>query len=205
MKRIAIIDYGAGNIFSVAVAVRKFDADAFLTRDPSVLKNVSRIILPGVGAFGDGMENLLKTGMAGALKEEIAAGKEFLGICLGFQMLFSWSEEGDCAGLGVMRGRVVRFRPPDPSLPVPHMGWNRVGYTGSPPPVARGIPDDSWFYFAHSYHVVPEDPAVIAGRTDYGGRFVSFVRTGNVTGVQFHPEKSGSFGLRFIRQFVEGE
>jgi len=199
---VAIINYGSGNLYSVYMAVKACGAESFLIEKPEELKKASCVILPGVGAFGDGIENLKKTGMFGAINDYIRSGKQFLGICLGFQFLFSWSEEGNCEGLGFLGGKVIRFSFENSVLDVPHMGWNKVAVVTPDYKIFDGIPENSYFYFAHSYYPVPEDNSVIAGVTEYGVRFSSMIKSDNVVGVQFHPEKSGRSGLQFLKNFL---
>lgn len=199
----AIVDYGAGNIYSVYTAVKKCGASPFLTSRPADLEKADRIILPGVGAFGDGMKSMHALGLVECLQAEIARGKPFLGICLGLQMLFSWSEEGNCSGLNVLAGKVVRFVLPEKDFTVPHMGWNQVTLSDTHRDFFAGFPESAYFYFAHSYYVCPEKTEDIAGTTEYGLKFTCLVRRGNIVGVQFHPEKSGENGLRFLSNFLK--
>lgn len=206
---IAIVDYGMGNIRSVAKAFAKIGAEATVTSDPAVVINSRGIVLPGVGAFRDCMRNLDRLRLLDTIAKEIAKGKPYLGICLGLQILFTESEEfGVCKGLDLCRGRVVRFRfagddcTGTTGLKVPHMGWNTVAFTRSTP-VVGGIPDRSYFYFVHSYYVAPEDDTIIAGRTEYGIDFTSMVWSDNIVATQFHPEKSQDVGLRLLEGFSQ--
>lgn len=211
---IAIVDYGMGNIRSVEKGFLKMGADARITADPRVISDAEGIVLPGVGAFKDCMRNLERLRLLGVIVKEIEKGKPYLGICLGLQILFSESEEfGFCRGLEVLKGRVVRFRfePEEPArsetdscrgLKIPHMGWNTARMSRTPPPF-REIPDDTYFYFVHSYYVVPEEEGVIASRTEYGLDFVSMVWKDNVIATQFHPEKSQGAGLKVLKGFNE--
>ncbi len=197
-----IIDYDIGNVYSVYTAVRNCGGAPVLTKDPGQVIGADRIILPGVGAFGDGMDNLRRLGLVDPILEAIRREKPFLGICVGLQALFAWSEEGGCAGLNVFDGRVRRFSAEELKLPVPHMGWNRVHPVEPVHPLWQDVPAGSFFYFAHSYYVSPEDAGLTAATTDYGLKFASAVRRGNLVGVQYHPEKSGAAGLQFLSNFL---
>jgi glutamine amidotransferase len=200
---IAIIDYDMGNLKSVHKAFESVGHRATVTRDPKVIADASHVVLPGVGAFGDCMRNLERYGLVGPVLGALRAGKPFLGICLGFQLLFSESEEfGTHRGLGVIPGRVVRFASGGSAIPmkVPHMGWNSIAI-GKGSPVLNGVPNGAFMYFVHSYFVVPDDPSVACTMTDYGRPFVSSVARDNIFACQFHPEKSQSAGLRIIRNF----
>ena len=200
---IAIVDYDMGNLKSVQKAFEAVGHLAAVTRDPKAIADASHVVLPGVGAFGDCMRNLERYGLVEPVTKAIAAGKPFLGICLGFQLLFSESEEfGTHRGLGVIPGKVVRF-PSNGSpahLKVPHMGWNAIAI-GKRPPVLEGVPDGAFMYFVHSYYVVPDDRAVACTMTDYGTPFVSSIARDNIFACQFHPEKSQAEGLKIIRNF----
>jgi glutamine amidotransferase len=196
---IAVIDYGMGNLRSVEKALEKVGADVKVSRDPDDVRRASAMVLPGVGAFGNAMENLGKRGLVDVIKQEAAAGKPFLGICLGLDLLFEESDEhGLHQGLGILPGR-VELLPTD--LKIPHIGWNQVGVRKESP-LLKGIPDGSYFYFVHSYAVVPARESDILCTTDYGGEFVSAVARDNVAAFQFHPEKSSSLGLSILRNFV---
>ena len=201
---IAVLDYDAGNLTSVACAVRHLGHEPEITRDPEVLRSAERIIFPGVGAAGSSMESLASLGLAAALSEAHAAGKPILGICIGCQVVFSSSEEDggtDC--LGLLEGEAVRFRFPEGiQRKVPHMGWNEVNFTAAHP-VLEGIAAGSQFYFVHSYHVEPADPGVSLGTATYGGiDFTAAVAKDNLLAVQFHAEKSGPAGLRLLDNFL---
>ena len=199
---ICIVDYGMGNLRSVQKGFEKVGAAAKICAHPGDLAGCDKLVLPGVGAFRDAIHELQRLEFVEPIRAHIAADKPFLGICLGLQLLFDVShEDGTWDGLGVLRGEVVRF-PETPGLKVPHMGWNNVSPVNDPPLVA-GIPRDEFFYFVHSYYVVPQDESVIAGRTDYGRPFTSAVRRGNLYATQFHPEKSQSRGLQLLRNFAE--
>ena len=197
---IAIIDYGMGNLKSVTNALEKLGANAVVTRDKKTIDSAGAIILPGVGAFGKCIENLEGFGLLGFLKEKIAEGKQYMGICLGMQILFESSEEAPgIAGMGAIKGTVPRFTVDEK---VPHMGWNGVEIVQKTP-VLEGIRNGEHFYFVHSYYCAPSDPAVIATKTTYGGReFCSSVRTGNIFACQFHPEKSQRAGLKLLQNFI---
>ncbi len=207
-SRIAVVDYGMGNLRSVAKALEHVAPGARIdvTADAAAIAAADRVVFPGQGAMPDAMRELTGRGLVPVLREAIAA-KPFLGICLGLQALFEHSEEGDCAGLGILPGRVRRFAPPvgahcgGERLKVPHMGWNTVSQA-SAHPLWRGIADDSRFYFVHSYYVEPTDPALAAGSSAYPGRFCCAVAQGSLFATQFHPEKSQTAGLALLRNFV---
>ncbi|MFQ6122274.1 MAG: imidazole glycerol phosphate synthase subunit HisH [Dehalococcoidales bacterium] len=197
---IAIVDYGAGNLHSVANAITKLGYQPKITSDTSEVLDAKAVILPGVGAAADTMENLKKLEMVDPIYQLITEGRPFFGVCIGLQILFTGTEEGGwhkC--LGVIPGRVRRL----PSgLKVPHMGWNQVKQRLSHP-LFDGIPDEANFYFVHSYYVEPEDKSIIAGETDYGIPICSVIARGNLIATQFHPEKSGEFGLRMYHNFIK--
>ena len=198
---IAIIDYGMGNLRSVQKAFEKVGHPAMVTNDPAVVAQAEKIVLPGVGAFEDAIAELRRRNLTGPVLAAIDAGKPFLGICLGLQMLFDVSHEnGRHEGLGVLRGEVVRFDLPQ-GYSVPHMGWNQVDVARRPP-LLEGIDSGTYFYFVHSYYVVPQDAAVVATTTDYGSPFCSMIWRDNVFASQFHPEKSQAAGLRLFRNFA---
>lgn len=213
MNTIAIVDYGMGNFHSVARALRAAapDADVRICRDAASIDRAARVVLPGQGAMPDCMRNLDASGLREAVLRA-ARNKPLLGVCVGEQMLFSRSEEGHVACLDIFPGTVRRFAGPQYStsdspadldlLKVPHMGWNRVRQT-RPHPIWAGIPDDTHFYFVHSYYVAPDDPAVTVGVSHYGLRFTCAVAEANIFAVQFHPEKSAGYGLRLYRNFVD--
>ena len=201
---IAVLDYDAGNLTSVACAVRHLGHEPEIPRDPDVVRSAERGIFPGVGAAGSSMESLEKLGLAAALRDAHSAGKPILGICIGCQVVFSSSEEDGGTGcLGLLEGEVVRFRFAEGSRrKVPHMGWNEVRFT-HPHPVLEGIPAGSQFYFVHSYYVEPSEPAVALGTASYGGiDFTAAVAKDNLVAVQFHAEKSGPAGLRLLDNFL---
>jgi glutamine amidotransferase len=199
---IAIIDYGMGNLRSVQKAFEKVGHPAVVTCDPAVVAKAGKVVLPGVGAFEDAMAELRNRNLVRPVLAAIDSGKPFLGICLGLQMLFDVSyENGRHEGLGVLRGRVVRFDLPL-GFSVPHMGWNQVDFARRPP-VLKGMDPGTYFYFVHSYYVVPEDAQVVATTTDYGLPFCSMIWRDNLFACQFHPEKSQADGLRLYRNFAE--
>jgi glutamine amidotransferase len=203
-KAIAILDYGAGNLTSVACAVRHLGREPLITRKPEEVVRAERVIFPGVGAAGASMENLARLELDDALREFHASGRPLLGICIGCQVIFESSEEdGGTRCLGLLAGSVERFAfPPGSGSKVPHMGWNEVAFRGGHP-VFSGIDPGSQFYFVHSYYPVPGDEAIIAGTCEHGGvRFAAAVARGNVAAVQFHAEKSGPPGLRILENFL---
>jgi glutamine amidotransferase len=200
---IAIIDYGMGNLRSVQKGFERVGRDAVVTSDAKTILSASKVVLPGVGAFPDCMRNLEQYGLIDAVQKSISSGKPFLGICLGLQLLFTESEEfGLSKGLDVIKGRVIRFKLKDPSLKIPHMGWNGLSIKRRAPAL-QDVPDNSHVYFVHSFHVVPEDKSVIATTTDYGSEFVSSIWKENILAVQFHPEKSQALGLSILKRFGE--
>lgn len=197
---IGIIDYGMGNLRSVEKALERVGASPLILSRPEEAGRCRGFILPGVGAFSEAMHNLRERGWIEPIAEITAAGRPFLGICLGLQLLFTRSEEGaGGTGLDLLPGRVVRL--PAMAGIIPHMGWNQLRFRGSHP-LFSGIGEGSYVYFVHSYVAVPEDPAVIAAVTDYGGEFVSAVGRGKIYGLQFHPEKSQATGLKILKNFI---
>ena len=198
-----IINYGAGNIFSLLCIIKKLNERAIVISNPKMLLKVHRIVLPGVGAFDQGISNLTKNCLAEALIEEIKKGKPVLGICLGLQMFFEKSAEGELKGLSILKGSVKKF-PDRKNFPVPHMGWNSVRILKKSP-FLEGVKNGSLFYFAHSYYPVPEEKNIVSGITEYGLEFASIVQKENIMGVQFHPEKSDTCGLRLIKNFIKME
>lgn len=203
---IAVLDSGTGNLRSVEKALAAAGGDVVVTSDPAVVRRADKIVVPGQGAFRDCLAGLQARGLDQAVREAVAAGKPYFGICLGLQVLFEESEEhGPCAGLGILRGRVVRFRPARDAdgraRKVPHMGWNEVRPTGDDP-MWHGLGDAAHVYFVHSYYVEPADPSVVALTCDYGVEFCAAVRRGNIFATQFHPEKSQRVGLTLLRNFV---
>lgn len=198
---IAVLDYGIGNLRSAEKALQHLGVDAALTTDPAVAREAAGVVLPGVGAFGRCMEQLRESGLEPVVHEAVEAGKPFLGICIGMQMLFDASDEAPgVKGLGIIPGEVRRLAVTHERLP--HMGWNTLEIrTGSK--LFDGIDDGSWLYFVHSYAPVPGDEAVIAATTEYGGTVVAAVEKGRVWATQFHPEKSAANGLRLLKNFAD--
>ena len=195
-----VVDYGMGNLRSAQKGLEKAGILAVVTNDPSVVRSADGVVLPGVGAFRDCMGNLSKAGLVEPVLETIENKKPFLGICLGMQLLMTFSEEfGTHRGLDIIPGRVVRFAART-GLKIPHMGWNRVHYSGDSR-LFEGVPDGSFFYFVHSYYVIPEDASVVCGWTDYGERFCSAIARENLFATQFHPEKSHDHGLKVLENF----
>lgn len=204
---IAIIDYGMGNLRSVQKGFEKVGFDAVVTADPKVVLEAHKVVLPGVGAFRDCMRNLEQGGFVEPILRVIRDGRPFLGICLGLQLLFTESEEfGVHQGLDIIPGRVVRFADGmtenGEKLAVPHMGWNQIAFRQRPP-VFAGLEDGVNVYFVHSYYVKPDDVAVVATTTGYGGEFCSAIWKDNIVATQFHPEKSQAVGLRILKNFGE--
>ncbi len=198
---LAIIDYGMGNLRSVQKGFERVGVAAEVTRDGAAIERAPGVVLPGVGAFGACMDNLRAYGLVDVVRRVVERGTPFLGICLGMQLLFEESEEfGPVQGLGLLRGRVVRFREDDPALRIPHMGWNQLRRRRDAAALA-GIAEGAFVYFVHSYYVEPADPGVIATTTDYSGEFVSAVARDNLFACQFHPEKSQRVGLEILRNF----
>ena len=206
MPDIAVLDYGMGNLRSVAKALAHVapDREIAVTADPATIRRAARVVLPGQSAMPDCMQALAATGLRD-LVVELARERPFLGICLGLQMLFDDSEEGPTPGLGILPGHVVRFRDAATAtgerLKVPHMGWSPVHQTRAHP-LWRGIGDGERFYFAHSYHPVPDDAAIVAGTAEYPGAFTCAIARSNIFAVQFHPEKSHRAGLALLANFV---
>ncbi len=201
---IGIIDYGMGNLRSVQKGFEKIGANAEIISTSKELDNCNAVVLPGVGAFKNCIQNLDNLKLIDPIIRSIKKGKPFLGICLGLQVLFTESLEfGHSPGLGIIEGRVIRFDfSQNKSLKVPHMGWNSVKIN-STAPALNSISDGSFFYFVHSYHVVPDDSRVISTTTFYGGEFVSSIWKDNIFACQFHPEKSQRNGLRILKNFAE--
>ena len=197
---ITIIDYGMGNLRSVQKAFERGGTPALIADRAEDVARAIRLVLPGVGAFGEAMVNLRRGGLIQPLLDAVRRGVPLLGICLGQQLLFARSEEmGDHEGLGILPGRVRRF---PPTLRVPHIGWNQA-HIRRPSPLLRGIPDHAFFYFVHSYYVAPADEADTLTTTDYGIDYASIVGRDRVFGAQFHPEKSQDLGLRILKNFAE--
>lgn len=200
---IAVVDVCSGNLRSVERGIAKAGGDVVVTRDADVVRRADKIVVPGQGAFGVFMHGLVERGLGDAVREAIASGRPYLGICLGMQVLFDSSEEqGPCPGLGVVPGRVVRIVPSDPHIKVPHIGWNRIAQQRQDPMLA-GVENGAHVYFDHSFHAVPDDPSLVALEADHGIRLTAAIRRGNIFACQFHPEKSQSVGLQILRNFVE--
>jgi imidazole glycerol-phosphate synthase subunit HisH len=198
---IKIVDYGMGNLRSVQKAFEKLGAEAVICTRPAELAGAEKLILPGVGAFRDAIHELRRTGLDTPVREHIASGRPFLGICLGLQLLFDVSyEDGQWEGLGVLPGKIVRFQD-QPDLKIPHMGWNTLDIA-RPHRLFEGIANGSSVYFVHSYYVVPSDDSVVAARSEHGGPFVAAVARENLFATQFHPEKSQTVGLRLLKNFA---
>ena len=196
---IAIVDYGVGNLRSVQKGLERVGATAVVTDDAAVLDAARGVILPGVGAFGDGMDNLKARRLVDPVLRQVQRGKPLLGICLGMQLLFEESEEmGQHQGLGLLSGRVVRF--PDGDLKVPHIGWNQL--LGPRGDLLAGIQDGAYAYFVHSYYALPEVPGDVLATTEYGLDFASVVGRDKIWGAQFHPEKSQEIGLGLLANFA---
>lgn len=197
---IAIVDYELGNVGSVEKALRRVGCDVSLVQDPDTVLAAEAIVVPGVGAFGDCMRNLNRLRLADAIRQFIASGKPYLGICLGLQLLFEKSEEAPgIPGLGVFPGAVRLFRH---QLKVPHIGWNQIRLRQPSCPFLEGVPDGTYVYFVHSYHVEPAENDIVATTTDYGYEFPSSIWKGNLFACQFHPEKSQHFGLKILHNFA---
>lgn len=199
---VAVIDYGMGNLRSVAKAVEAAGAAVRIVTRPDEIGAAAGLVLPGVGALADCVTALKAGGLDRAVADWIKADRPFLGVCLGLQALFEFSEEADTPGLGIFPGKVVRFRVPA-GLKIPHMGWNTVRFTQPGSPLTAGLkPDGEAFYFVHSYHCVPADPALVLGECDYGGTFTAAIARGRCFATQFHPEKSQARGIQLYRNFV---
>jgi glutamine amidotransferase len=201
---IALLDYGSGNVRSVQKALVKVGADVHLARTPAEMAGAQAVVLPGVGAFDDCIQALSRQSLLEASRDYIRAGGLFLGICVGYQALFERSEEfNSCAaGLGVFGGKVVRFQPQS-NLKIPQIGWNQLDITKPECPLFRGIPNQSYVYFVHSFFPQPLDPSIVATRTSYGESFASAIWKDNVFATQFHPEKSQAIGLQLLKNFVQ--
>lgn len=201
---LAIIDYDAGNLRSVEKAFALLGETPVITRDPQVLLQADKVVLPGVGAFGDAMEKLHQYELVDIIKKIIKNGVPFLGICLGMQLLFETSEESPGAkGLGVCKGKILRI-PEQDGLKVPHMGWNSLHYD-HPGRLYRGIPENSYVYFVHSYYLKAEQSEIVVASADYAANIHASIEQGNVFGCQFHPEKSSDVGLAILKNFIELE
>ncbi len=198
---ITIVDYQMGNLRSVQKGIERVGSEARISSDPHEIAEAEKLILPGVGAFGDAMAEIRRRDLAGPIRDFIDSGRPFLGICLGLQLLFDKGfEHGEHDGLGILAGEVIRFDRPS-SMKVPHMGWNTV-IRRSDAPILRDLRDDTHFYFVHSYYVRPADRSVVALDCDYGGEFCAMVWKDNVYATQFHPEKSQADGLQLLGAFA---
>jgi glutamine amidotransferase len=202
MSVIAVVDYDMGNLHSVCKGLEKAGAIPKITDSPTELERADAILLPGVGAFDPAVQHLRSRGLETPIKQAIASGKPFLGICLGLQILFDSSEEGKEPGLGIIQGTVRRFYP-EPGITIPHMGWNQLELTQPNCPLWHNLPPESWVYFVHSYYVDPVDSQVRAASVTHGSQTVTAaIATKNMMAVQFHPEKSSTTGLQILSNFV---
>ncbi|MBO5068654.1 MAG: imidazole glycerol phosphate synthase subunit HisH [Clostridia bacterium] len=201
---IAIVDYGVGNLFSLVSSFKSIGVDAILTSDKNVIQSADKIILPGVGAFGDASDKLFSSGLAEIVKSEAKKGKPVLGICLGMQLLLEKSfEYGEHKGLGLIKGEIRPIKDVIPkSLKIPHIGWNALKFKGEKSPIFKYLKDGDFVYFVHSYYGANCDESVIA-TAEYGAHITAAVQSGNVYGCQFHPEKSGDVGLKILKAFCE--
>ena len=201
---VAVVDYGVGNLFSLCSSLAAIGAETVVTDDPAVLAAADRIILPGVGAFGDAADKLRERGLFDALRDLAATGKPLMGICLGMQLLFEKGfEYGEHEGLGLIKGEVRPISEVIPAgLKIPHIGWNALHFTGEKSPIFRYLDDGDFVYFVHSFYGKNDDGSVIA-TSDYGAPLTAAVGRGNVFGCQFHPEKSGEVGLKILKAFCE--
>ena len=198
---IAIIDYDAGNIKSVEKALISLGEEAVITRDKDEILAADHVILPGVGAFGDAMDKIRRYGLEEIIKEVVAKGTPFLGICLGLQLLFESSEETvGVEGLGILKGKIVKI-PDDQGLKVPHIGWNSLKFPNKGR-LYEGIEEDSYVYFVHSYYLQAEEPDIVVATTEYATHIHASVEKGNVFACQFHPEKSSDVGLQILKNFI---
>lgn len=201
INMVAIIDYDAGNIKSVEKALHYLGEEAVITRDRDTILGADRVILPGVGAFGDAMEKLRTYKLDKVIQEVVAQNTPFLGICLGLQLLFESSEESEgVEGLGILKGKVVRL-PEESDLKIPHIGWNSLKYP-NPGRLFTGIAEDSYVYFVHSYYLQAKDPSIVTATTEYGTLIHASVEQGNVFACQFHPEKSSEVGMQILKNFL---
>jgi glutamine amidotransferase len=206
--RIAVVDYGAGNLRSVSKALERSGMRAIVTSDASIVQAADGVVLPGVGAFADAIANLQRTGLHDSVREVLVSGRPYLGLCLGLQVLFDEGDEhGVTPGLGILPGRVERFEKDDAAGPgakpllIPHIGWNTVSFSGNHP-MLDGLPPQDTYYFVHSYRAVPSRESDIVGRVDYGGTFAAAVAREGIFAVQFHPEKSQSAGRRLLDAYA---
>ncbi len=200
---IAVIDYGAGNLQSVVKALKHIDCDCIVTNNKNDILNSDGALLPGVGSFGDSMDSMNKTGTSDAVIEFVKTGKPFLGICLGLQLLFKASEESpDVNGLGLLKGSITRIPSDNGRLKIPHMGWNSLDIRKKDG-LYKGIDDNPYVYFVHSYYLKAEDENIVSAKTYYGTAIDASVQYKNIFATQFHPEKSGKVGLKILNNFVE--
>ena len=199
---VAIIDYDAGNIKSVEKAMKLLNQEVVVTRDPETILGADKVILPGVGSFGDAMGKIRQYDLEEVIHEVVKRQIPFLGICLGLQLLFERSEESPgVQGLGILKGEILRI-PETEGLKVPHMGWNSLEFSGDGR-LFQGIPEEAYVYFVHSYYLKAEEPEIVTARTDYGTEIHASVEKGQIFACQFHPEKSSDIGLRILKNFVE--
>ena len=199
---IAVIDYGVGNLYSVEKALLQFSSDVLVTSRESDILAADKLVLPGVGDFGECMKNLEGTGLIPAIMKKVKAGTPLLGICIGLQILFEGSEESPGAkGLGLFKGMVKKIVAPE--LKVPHMGWNSADFKVPGHPLFAGLTEHPYFYFVHSYHAVPEDNSIVIATVEYGFELTAAVARDNVMATQFHPEKSGDVGLKLLENFIK--
>lgn len=199
---IGIIDYDAGNIRSVEKALSYLGEKTVVSRNPETLKNADKVILPGVGSFGQAMENLHRYELVPVIQDMIKEGKPFLGICLGLQLLFESSEESPgVEGLGILKGKILKI-PPSPGLKIPHMGWNSLQLQNNGR-LFQNIPQDMYVYFVHSYYLQAQEPEIVKAVTEYSTEIHASVEKDNVFACQFHPEKSGKYGLEILKNFAE--
>jgi glutamine amidotransferase len=203
MVKIAVIDYDMGNLHSACKGLAIAGGEPYITDQADALAQADALVLPGDGAFDPAMQHLRSRHLVEPICQAVAAGKPFLGICLGLQLLFEASDEGQEPGLGIFAGRIRRFQP-EPGLTIPHMGWNQLTFTQPHHPLWRGIEPQAWVYFVHSYYADPEDGAVVAATTTHGQQTVTAaVAQGRVMAMQYHPEKSAAAGLQMLANFVE--
>ncbi len=201
---LAIVDYNAGNLTSVKLAIQHVGGNPIITKDPDIIRKADRVIFPGVGAAASCMKNLKELGLDNSIIDFVASGKPILAICIGIQLLFSHTEENDGVDcLGILSGKVKRFSfPLDNPQKIPHMGWNSIK-TKKNHQIFEDIEDGNEFYFVHSYYIEPTDKDIILTETEYGGKtFVSSIAKDNLIATQFHPEKSGKFGLNILKHFI---
>ena len=211
MQKLVVVDYGMGNLRSVARAFEfaanewRVPTEVQISGNPAVVRSADKVVFPGQGAMPDCMRHLRESGLEDAVRRA-AAEKPFFGVCVGMQMLFDRSEEGDTAGLGIFAGAVERFRPAEPAIKVPHMGWNEVEFADSNTNALcmfDGVPNRQRFYYVHSYFCVPAESAIVVATTDYDGRFTAAIARDNIFATQFHPEKSHHAGLTLYKNFLK--